>query len=379
MSTSRPNPTVCLLASTLVTGGAERVVLGLGSGLGEHGIRSIVVTLYEAGPVGEELEGLGVEVIPGAAAFKHDPWSSLRLARIMKRESVDILFCLDHHNAIFWGSLASRMAGVGRKVLSVHSTGLWGRKSSFTLSDRMVLPLYDRVVALARSHADHLEKREGIPGDKIVVIHNGVDTGRFVPIGSQTDRERLRSELEIPESAIVVTIVAALRPEKNHEMLLRAAAELSGNGYLFLVVGEGKEETRLKDLAGQLSLVNEVRFLGRRNDIPDILSASDIFVLCSHPVVETFPLSVLEAMSSGLPVISTRVGSIETILDEGTDGLLVEPGDEKALVRAIAALGGDETRRRGFGEMARSKVVERFSLKDMVARYADLFREILEV
>ncbi len=379
MSTSRPNPTVCFLASTLVTGGAERIVLGLGSCLDEHGIDSVVVTLHEAGPVGEELERLGVRVVSGNAAFKRDPGGVLRLARIMKKESVDILFCLDHHNAVFWGALASRMAGVGGRVLSVHSTGLWGRRSSFTLSDRMVLPLYDRVVALARTHADHLEKREGIPKDKIVVIHNGVDTDRFVPLVEPEERARLRSEMEIPESAIVVAIVAALRPEKNHEMLLRAAAELSGKGYLFLVVGEGREERRLSDLAGSLSLANEVRFVGRRSDIPDILSASDIFVLCSHPVVETFPLSVLEAMSSGLPVISTRVGSIETILDEGTNGLIVEPGDEKALVRAIAALGGDAARRRRFGEMARKKVVERFSLKDMVAKYAALFREILDV
>jgi glycosyltransferase involved in cell wall biosynthesis len=378
MSTSRPNPTVCLLASTLVTGGAERVALGLGSGLGEHGFRSLVVTLHEAGPVGEELEGLWIGVISKIASFKYDPGISLRLARIMNRESVDILFCLDHHNAVFWGALASKMAGVRRRVLSVHSTGLWGRKSSFSISDRTVLPFYDRVVALARTHADHLEREEGIPGSKIVVIHNGVDTGSFAPAGSPPERIRLRSELEIPESVLVVTIVAALRPEKNHEMLLRAAAELSGGGYLFLVVGEGEEERRLRDLAGRLSLDDEVRFMGRRNDISDILSASDIFVLCSHPVVETFPLSVLEAMSSGLPVISTRVGSIETILEEGSEGVLVEPGDGKALARAIAELRGDETRRRGLGEMARRKVVERFSLEGMVERYAALFREILD-
>ena len=143
-------------------------------------------------------------------------------------------------------------------------------------------------------------------------------------------------------------------------------------------MGEGKEEGRLHDLAGRLSLGGEVRFMGRRSDIPDILSASDIFVLCSHPVVETFPLSVLEAMSSGLPVISTRVGSVETIVDEGTNGLLVDPGDAGALVGALAELGRDEPKRRRFGEMARGKVVERFSQEEMIAKYAALFREMLE-
>ncbi len=354
------------------------MILGLASRLDEQGMRSVVITLHEAGPVGEELQELGVTVISGATLFKHDPGGMLRLARVMKKESVDILFCLDHHNAVFWGALASRMAGVGSRVLAVHSTGLWGKKSSFTISDRMVLPLYDRVVALARTHADHLQEEEGIPGDRIAVIHNGVDTSKYSPIGTFEERMRLRSELEIPESSLVVAIVAALRPEKNHEMLLRAASELAGKGYLFLVIGEGREEPRLRNLVGQLSLGGEVRFMGRRNDIPEILRASDIFVLCSHPVVETFPLSVLEAMSSGLPVISTRVGSVETIVQEGTDGLLIEPGEETALVRAIETLGGDETKRRGFGQAARNKVVERFSLDEMVAKYVTLFKGLLD-
>jgi len=378
MNTSRRNPTVCLLASTLVTGGAERVALGLGSGLGAHDLRCLIVTLHEAGPVGEELSRLGIRVVSKIATSKHGPATAPRLARILKSESADILFCLDHHNAIFWGSIASKMAGVRKRVLSVHSTGLWGRRSSFTFSDRMVLPLYDRVVALAGSHAEYLENEEGIPRDKIVVIHNGVDTSRFAPVSSAPEKTRLRKGLGIPESVFVVTIVAALRPEKNHEMLLRAAAELSESGYLFLVVGAGGEEQRLRELAQRLSLGDAIRFMGRRSDIPDILSASDLFVLCSHPVVETFPLSVLEAMSSGLPVLSTRVGSIETILEGGREGLLIEPGDQKALIDAIRTLREDEPGRSSIGARARRKVVERFSLEGMVERYATLFTGLLD-
>lgn len=379
MRKSRRNPTVCLLASTLVTGGAERVVLGLGSGLGSYGLRSVIITLHEAGPVGAELSRYGLRVVSNVAATRHDPGAVARLAGIMKRESVDLLFSLDHHNAVFWGSIAAKMAGVRKRVLSVHSTGLWGRKSSFTLSDRMVLPFYDKVVALAQSHAEYLERGEGIPGDKIVVIHNGVDTARFTPIGSPDGRNDLRKEMNIPDSVFVVTMVAALRPEKNHEMLLRAAAELPEEGYLFLLVGGGDEEGRLVELAGELSLGDRIRFMGRRDDIAEILSASDLFVLCSHPVVETFPLSVLEAMSTGLPVISTRVGSIETILDEGVEGVIVEPGDMEALRDAIRDLRENEQRRREMGVKARRRVVERFSLDVMVKGYAELIRELLGV
>ena len=377
MSTSRHNPTICFLASTLVTGGAERVVLGLGSGLRGHGMRCVVVTLHEAGPVGEELEELGIEVVSRTSGFRHDPGGLLRLASILKRESVDILFCLDHHNAVFWGALASRMAGVENRVLAVHSTGLWGKKSSFTVSDRVVLPLYDKVIALARSHADHLEKEENIPAQKIAVIHNGVYTGRFVPAGSAAERARLRSELEIPETAVVVTIVAALRPEKNHEMLLRAAAELSGRGYIFLVVGEGKEEGRLRDLTERLSLEKEVRFMGRRSDIPDILSASDMFVLCSHPVVETFPLSVLEAMSSGLPIIATNIAGNAEVLAKTKSGILIPPNDPDELSNAILRLLDNKPLREEMGSNARKLIEHSFDWNKITDKIEMVYQSVL--
>jgi glycosyltransferase involved in cell wall biosynthesis len=378
MNTSRKIPTVCLLASTFAMGGAERVALSLALGLGRRGVRPFVISLREPGPIGKEMLDGGVPFESNIAGSGRDPRILGKLAGRLRKESADLLFCLDHHNAMFWGAVASKVAGVERRVLSVHSTGLWGRRSSFSLSDRFVMPFYDRVVALAETHADYLENNEGIPRNRITVIHNGIDITRHRPAASREERLRLRNTIGISASAFVVTIVAALRPEKNHEMLLRAAAELSCEGdYLFLIVGEGKEGATLRALAEQLSLGGTVRFTGNRGDIPEILAASDLFVLSSHPVVETFPLSILEAMAAGLPIVSTRVGSVEAILASGQEGILIEPGDLEALTRSIRMLRADESKRTAIGENARRRVASQFSLDKMMDEYIALFQELL--
>jgi glycosyltransferase involved in cell wall biosynthesis len=151
----------------------------------------------------------------------------------------------------------------------------------------------------------------------------------------------------------------------------------SGSPYTFLIVGEGTEAEKLQALTRELALGEAVRFLGRREDVPEILSVSDVSVLCSHPVVETFPLSVLESMACGVPVVATSVGSIPEMIEDGTEGVLVRTGDVAGLRDAIASLERDPLRRTEMGELARSRVVERFTKDRMVGAYAELFRGMI--
>lgn len=369
-----------LLSSTLVTGGAEGVVRSLALGLPEHGFLPHIICIHDLGRVGRELAKRGVTAHFGLSSGSFDPSVFFRLYRIFRREWEAILFSMDHHNALFWGALASVPAGIKHRIMPLHSTGLFSKGRSFSLTDRMVLPLYDRVIALAESHADYIERHEGIDRGKIVVINNGIDTGRFKPPVSDEERFEARKALSVDDDSFVVTIVAALRPEKNHEMFLRAAAGIrSKNGkFTFLIVGDGKEAGKLQSLAKELSLGESVRFMGIRDDIPGILSISDAFVLCSYPVVETFPLSVLEAMACGVPVVSTSVGSIGEMIRDGKEGFLIQPGDVDALVAKVLELEGDPAKRAAMGESARKRVVEEFSEERMVAGYARLFRNLLE-
>ncbi len=369
---------VFMLASTLVTGGAENVVESLALGLPRLGYVPEVLCLHAPGRTGERLMAAGVQVKHGLLVAKYDPFSAVRISRLFSGHSDGILLSLDHHDAIAVGIGAARLAGLRRRVLSVHSTGLWERGSSFTRLDRFFLRGFERVVALADMHRDHLVEKERIEPGKISVINNGVDIDRFSPADDATGAA-VREELGIGGGRFAVSIVAALRPEKNHEMFLYTAAvlkERQGERFVFLITGSGTEEKRLKELSSRLGLGDSVRFLGDREDVDMILKGSDALVLCSFPVVETFPLAVLEAMATGIPVISTGVGSVPEIIEDGVDGMIIESGDVEGLVAAIEALEGDDERAAVIGARARVKAEDRYSVRGMVDSYARLFEEM---
>jgi glycosyltransferase involved in cell wall biosynthesis len=373
--------TVFFLASTLVLGGAEKVVKALAIGLPRYGFKPHILCLYGLGRIGMELSQRGISAHFGLIRSRFDPGGFIRLNRLFRGERNTILYTLDHHDALFWGAVASRGTGVRCRVTPVHSTGLWKKKGSFTFIDRLVLPRYDRVIALSSVHADYVVRQSGIDRSRIIVVNNGVDTERFKPLPSPQHRGRVRESLSLAPDDYVVTIVAVLRPEKNHEMFLRAAARVRAHGRrgVFLIVGDGEEAGKLQSLTRELALDDIVRFTGTRDDIPSILAASDVSVLCSHPVVETFPLSVLEAMASGIPVVVTAVGSIPEMIEDGSEGFIVQPGDVRAFADALLLLGRDAGLRREMGVRARERAVSLFSEDRMVEKHASLFRSLLGV
>jgi glycosyltransferase involved in cell wall biosynthesis len=379
MARAGQSPRVEILASTLVTGGAERVIEALVLGLPAVGFPARVICLHEPGEVGAGIARRGAPVVSRIARFRRDPFAYVRLARLLARNRGAVLLCLDHHDAVFTGSIASRGAGLKHRFLAVHSTGLWGKPSSFSTSDRLVLGSFERIVALAKAHADYLVRREGIEEGRIRIIPNGIDVGRFHPARSQGERESLRCALSIAASRFVVMIVAALRPEKNHGMLLDAAARIKArrDDFLFCVVGEGPEAEALLRRSRDLSLGDTVRFMGRREDVPALLSAADAAVLCSHPIVETFPLALLEAMSCGLPVVASDVGAVREMMVDGEEGRIISSGDVEALAGTLVALADAPERGRRMGVKGRERVVRDFTVEGMVGRYAKLFGEAL--
>ena len=164
-------------------------------------------------------------------------------------------------------------------------------------------------------------------------------------------------------------IVAALRPEKNHEMFLYVAALVHRTlpAARFLVVGDGPQRTKLEALAQSLGIAEAVRFLGTRSDVPEVLSLMDVLVLTSH--MEANPICLLEAMASEKPVVATRVGSVaETVLD-GRTGYLVAPGDSQGMADRVLELLTDPTRAAAMGRAGREQVIAHWSVDRMVQGY----------
>jgi len=179
-----------------------------------------------------------------------------------------------------------------------------------------------------------------------------------------------------PEDVLFVC-VASLKPQKNHALLLEAFSQglASEPRAHLLLVGDGALRPKLKKQANTLGLRDRIHFLGIRTDIPEVLNAADVFVLSSE--WEGNPLSVMEAMAAGKPVISTAVGGIPELVKEGKSGLLVPRGDVSVLARAMSLLSKNQELRRAIGSAASEQAVERFDVQAMTEAYASLYETTL--
>ena len=361
---------VMFVITCMPVGGAETLLVNLIRRLDRSRFEPELCCLKYLGPLGEVLTG-EIPVHTGLLAHKYDFAILGRLTRLLEDRRIDAVVTVGTGgDKMFWGRLAGWRASVPVILSALHSTGL---PDHVEWPNRLLAPLTDGFIAVADSHAVYISNKEGCPASKVRVIPNGVDTARFQ--GGEPSAT-LRRELNLPLGTPVAGIVAALRPEKNHELFLRAAARTRQElpHARFLVVGDGPGLPALKALAGQLNLLDNVSFLGTRHDIPELLGLMDVLLLTSH--MEANPVSILEAMACGKPVIATRVGSIPETVGEGITGYLVPPGDERQLASRTLDILRDPDLARRFGRAARDKVSAQYSLERMVEGYQNLISDV---
>jgi len=216
-----------------------------------------------------------------------------------------------------------------------------------------------------------------IDEEKIHVIYNGVDTKKFKPT---RNRVGLRLELGLEEEQRIILCVGRLYYRKGITILLKSIPEVvqKFRDAKFVISGKGfkKNEEYLRKLAEKLKIEKYVAFLGYVPDekLPDLYAASDIFVLPA--LYENFPFAILEAQSTGLPVISTKVGGIPEFLTDNKNGLLVDPGDSKQLAQRIMVLLGDPVLAEELGGRGRRLVEEKFAWPLITEKVVELYRAI---
>jgi glycosyltransferase involved in cell wall biosynthesis len=235
-------------------------------------------------------------------------------------------------------------------IAADDGTGAKGRRRLYGSAERLLLRLAppSRIVHVS---ARALARTASGSNGRAVLVPNGVDLGRAPAPGA---RARVRAALGVRADACVVTSVARLVPQKGLDLLLEAWAQaMAAHGAVLWLAGEGPARTALEARASRLGLGDRVAWLGRRDDVADILAASDVFVLASRE--ETTPIALLEAMAAGRACVATDVGDCRSMLGDGAAGRVVAPGDVPALAAALREVVTDGALRERLGRAARER------------------------
>ena len=357
---------VMFVITSMPVGGAETLLVNLTRRFDKTRIKPLIGCLKERGVLGDELAD-EIPVFEHLIGHKYDVAVARRLRKLFRDQQVDAVVTVGAGDKMFWGRLAARGAGTPVILSALHSTG-W--PDGVGRLNRMLTGITDGFIAVAKHHAEFLVEFEKFPESKVFMIPNGIDTGRFK--SSTSAREQWRSAVGIPADSPALGIVAALRPEKNHELFLECAArtlEKVPNSH-FVIAGDGPRRADLESLTAEKSITDNVHFLGSVSDIPGVLSMLDVFALTSHN--EASPVSILEALSCNRPVVATDVGSIKESVIQGTTGYLCEAGNADAITERWIELLSDSELRETMGRKGRAHVVDNSSLDSMTDGYTDL-------
>jgi glycosyltransferase involved in cell wall biosynthesis len=366
---------VTLIDNPDITGGGERMAVTIAMCLDPARFESILcATRAVSGEkFDRELREAGVRIISLDRRSKTDLSAWRPLVSLLRRERVHILHAHKFGSNV-WGTVLGRLARV--PVVIAHEQS-WA-SAEFSRAGPRFRAFMDREVIgrgvdvfFAVSQADRLRmvELEGVDPRRIHVLPNAVSA--VPPTGHD-----VRAELDIPPGAPIVGTVCQLRPEKALELLVSAAGLLRSEfpDLRVLIAGDGAERARLEEQIRADRLEETVLLLGTRTDVPDVLAAVDVAVCCSN--FEGTPLSVMEYMGAGKPVVATRVGGLPELIEDGVHGLLFEIRDVTGLAGALRELLRDPDRRARMGESGRERQRREFDL-DAAVRRVEEFYELL--
>jgi glycosyltransferase involved in cell wall biosynthesis len=353
---------------SLGPGGTERLVIDIVKRLRRR-FRMSVCCLDERGAWADQLEAVDVPVTTCGRRPGFRPEIGRQIAALAERAQAQVLHC-HHYTPFVYGALAAYRPPRPAVIFTEHGR-LSNRGPSLKrrLANRLLARVPARVYAVSGDLARHVAA-EGFDRAPVEVVHNGIDPGSPA---DPCSRARARHALGIDARAFVVATVARVVPVKDLGTLVRAFARVTDRvgASRLVIIGDGPERGALEALVSCLDLRDRVCFTGVRGDARDLLPAADVYVNTS--VTEGTSLTILEAMAAGLPVVATNVGGTPEVLDDGTCGLLVPPGDAGTIALAIERLAADAPLRTRLGDAARTRVLARFTLDAMIATYADAY------
>jgi len=357
-------------------GGAQQVCYDIVTNLRRTGY-PVEVACAPGGELVDRLRSKGILVHP-VDTLKRDfsPFNDLialfALYRLIRRKRYSIVHCHSTKAGLL-GRLGARLAQRSAILFTAHGWAFsegraYWERWLLAQAERLVAKMTTKIICVSEHDRELALLFKVAHPDQLVVIHNGIDPRPFL----QADGTRVQRQLGLEEGPML-TFVGRLAPQKDPLTLLRAIQNLS-RGKLFLI-GDGPLRFQAERFIRQNRLASRVILTGARMDIPDILAASDVFVLPSR--WEGLPLVIIEAMMAGLPVVASRVGGVPELVEDGITGFLVPPGDSEALAEALQWLIEDKELRRRMGEAGREKALRKFTLDRMLRETQALYEEIL--
>jgi glycosyltransferase involved in cell wall biosynthesis len=359
---------VSFLIPTLDRSGAEKQLTLLAAGLPRDKFTAHVITLDRGGPFARVLEAAGVPVTVIGKRGRCDPRAWRRLRTHLRQRMPHIL-----HTWLFAANAYGRLAvdrARTKVVVSERCVDSWKAGWQFAI-DRLLASRTDRLVANSQSVADFYRQR-GVRAP-ITVIPNGIEP----PPEPALTRHDLVKSLNLPDNALLVCYVGRLARQKRVDDLLWGAQLLrqaEPRAYL-LIAGDGPERVRLEQHARDVEVAEQVRWLGHRDDAASVLARSDVFWLGSS--FEGMSNSLLEAMSSGRPVVATDIPPNRELIRHGVDGFLASIGDGAAFAQYTVKLFSEPELARRMGEAARDRVRRDFSVQSMIDRHVCLYRQLM--
>ncbi|MBD3347912.1 MAG: glycosyltransferase [Candidatus Eisenbacteria bacterium] len=362
---------VLYVIGQLSFGGAERQVAELATRLPKERYEPIVCCLSEGGPLADELRRAGVRVVCVGKRSGAGSGASMALARLVHGERPAVI-----HSYLFsanWRTLlVGRLARVPLVITSVRNVDIHGM-FAFTLFERALSRLNDRVVANAQAVKDYVAGAHWIPRDRINVIMNGV---AFERVESEADVASAREAGDAPGRPTVLA-VASLTPKKDHATLLRAASAVAREvpDVLFVLVGGGRLREKLEREAADLGISRNVAFRGELSDVAPALREADVCALTS--LKEGCSNFIMESMLAGRPVVATDAGGNRELVEDGVTGYVVPLRDDAAVAKRIVELLADPSSARGMGARGRERARRLFGVQRMVDETVRLYEAVL--
>ena len=359
------------VVESLDIGGLEHVVLALAAAQRKRGHEVRIVCLWRRGALADRAEAAGVPVACCGKRQGIDVQALRTMRSDLRAFGAEVLHT---HNPMAHYYAVAASLGLGLRVVlnTRHGMGSGALTARRERLFRLALLATDHAVSVCDAARARFVAHGVMPAAKAVVVRNGIDLSRFVPRSGEAGAA-LRTALALSARAVVFGTVGRLNEAKQQHRLLGAVRSLADRGHdvALVIAGDGELRASLEAETDRLRLRAQVRLLGARSDVPELLAGMDVFVLPSR--TEGYSLALVEASAAGLPIIATAVGGNAEIVQDGSTGLIVPPGDDEALARAMAALAADPARREQLGAQSRAWALREGSLDAMCDGYERLY------